>query len=100
MVKRNLSQKALGFRHPIKKQEVISIKLDDKIKIRKMWQSDFGASWPVYEVRIINKKTNSNMLLCKCEADESNDESSGLKKAELIRESLLLIKEAGKNGHL
>jgi hypothetical protein len=81
----------------MKKQDVISIKLDDKIKIRKMWQSDFGASWPVYEVRIINKKTNSNILLCKCEADESNDENSGLKKAELIRESLNSFVKAGKN---
>jgi hypothetical protein len=62
----------------------------DKVKIKKMWRSDFGQSWPVYEVRLINN--NKSTLLCKCEAENSKDEEQGLEYAELIRKALIHYK--------
>jgi hypothetical protein len=56
------------------------------IKIKRMYQSECGASWPVYEVRIMNK--GSDILLCKCEAENTNDKIGGLKKAKLIQNAL------------
>jgi hypothetical protein len=68
----------------------MQLKSTDKIKIQKMYQSDFGVIWPVYEVRITNAK--SNVLLCKCEGENTADDI-GLKKAELIRDALVLLQK-------
>jgi len=63
------------------------LKSTDKIKIKKMHQAGFGVIWPVYEVRLVRDR--KSYLLCKCEAEDTSDQETGLKKAELIRNALL-----------